>query len=507
MISFPTSGAASGAGAAVDGSNITTPATWRGNLSVYSKSEAISKLAENVSGGLYMPSTVGQRITCSAPPSIAANSIWARIKFACPISNPSSTQGGLFSITSSASGAGAANALVCYLDTNGYLYLFIFGAGGTGDARFLYVPFVATYGGQIIDLVVCRDAATPTALVWINGVPLTCSESTSGTPPTWAGSITSTYIHVACVGSRAWLGDIYEFQMGQGVLNNTTAAQLVYAGCGTGSGAATGTPISRGGAIGSSDGLLIDVGLDDATSYTYYDQSGNGYVFASATCSEIQKNQNRLNSLNYSSADRRFSGGCANGAASVTSYGDTLTVQGTPSSSAADANQPQCVNCASAASAGSLAGYYSSAIHYVGRNPRLAMLVRLVELTNVAVWCGFQSGNATGLNNTDTPTTLSTALFRFSPTRAGDTTWKCVTDDGAAQTTNDSLVAPTTNVVLLEIEIISGQRVNFYIDGKLVKSNTTNLPAASASLRCQMIVEARDAAAHNIKFINYDTNS
>lgn len=232
------------------------------------------------------------------------------------------------------------------------------------------------------------------------------------------------------------------------------------------------------------------------------------YVAISNLGDETHKIPQGVAALNYQLADRRFSGAVANGSTSVHSYGDTLTVQGTPSSSAADANQPQCVNLVSAATAGSLAGYYSSAIHYIGRNPRFAALVRLVELTNVAVWCGFHSGNSTGLNNTDTPNTLSVAAFRFSPTRAGDTVWQCVTCNAASQqTTTPSGIAPTTNLVLLEIEVIAGQRVNFYIDRRLVASNTLTLPVSSASCRWQEIVEARDAAAHNIKFVQVDINS
>lgn len=465
-------------------------------------------------GGVVLPGNANQRLTISNGQAIGTNAFWVRQQFVMPASNPGSTRG-LFCFSASATPGSAANAFLAYITTAGALEVAIYGATGS-DSRILTVyDAVLRYGGRVVDVFVTR-ATTGAVAIWINGERQFGVESTNGTTPTFAATISSTYIFWGASSTSAvFTGELNRVQLGRGVLTDALVRQVMNAGVGTGSGASAGTPISRGGIMASADGLVIENDLTQGWGTTYPDvaaltstgPASSQHQAISYLGDETHKIPSVGRRLNFQDADRRFSGGCASGAATVTSYGDTFTVQGTPSSSAADANQPQCVNCASAASVGSLTGYYSSAIHYVGRNPRMATLLRLVELTNVVVYCGLHSGAANGLNNTDTPNTLSAALFRFSPTRAGDTTWKCITDDGTAQTTNDSLVVPTTNVLLLEIEIISGQRVNFYIDGRLVKSNVTNLPAASAMLRWQMVEEARDAAAHNIKFINADINS
>lgn len=465
-------------------------------------------------GGVVFPGNTNQRLLISNGPAIGTNAIWARCQCVIPAANPGSARG-LWCISGSATPGAAANAFAAYITTAGALEVVLYGATGS-DSRVLTVyDVVWRFGGRVVDVFVSR-ATTGAMIVWINGERQFGFESVTGSPPAFTASISSTYIAWACSSTtNVWVGELNRVQIGRGVLTDAYVRQIMNAGVGTGAGASSGTPISRAGIMASQDGLVIENDLTQGWGTTYPDVAAvysqgiaaSNYIAVSNLGDETHKAPSRSRALSYQDADRRFSGGCANGAASVTSYGDTLTVQGTPSSSAADANQPQCINCVTAASAGSLAGYYSSAIHYVARNPRMAALIRLVELTNVSVWVGFHNASA-GAVTTDTLSPAnSVAAFRFSPTRAGDTSWMAVTGDGAAQTSNPTLVVPTTNVVLLEIEIISGQRVNFYIDGRMVKSNTTNLPSPTASLRWHEVIEARDAVAHNIKFINEDTNS
>ena len=463
-------------------------------------------------GGIYLPGNSNQRLTISNSQDIGVNSFWTRIQISMPSSNPGSTRG-LFCFSGSSTPGAAANAFTGQLTTSGSLEIAIYGASGSDYRIASVADAVLRFGGRVIDVVICRTS-TGALLVWINEGRQAYVESVAGTPPQFTGSISSTYIFWAASSTTSvFTGEFNRVQLGRGTLTDALVRQLLNAGVGTGSGAAAGTPISRGGIVGSTDGLVIDLDLTQGSGYVYPDMASatqtavgiGAFVAVSNLCDETHKLPSRVSGLNYQLANTRFSGAASNGSTALTAYGDVFTVQGTPSSSAASATQPHCINIVSAASAGSFAGYYSSSIHYIGRNPRFAALVRLVDLTNVAVWVGFHNGTASGLN-TDTPL-LSVAAFRFSPTRAGDTTWKCITANGSTQTVGESNVVPTGNMVLLEIEVISGQRVNFYIDGRLVCTNTLTLPQSSASCRWQEVLETRDATGRNIRFVETNINS
>ncbi len=469
----------------------------------------------SASGGIYLPGNSNQRLTISNGPSIGANAFWVRMQFCMPAVAPASNRG-LFHFSGSAVPATGANVFTGYIDTNGDLAILLYGASGSDYRKLLCSDVITRYGGKVVDLIIHRTTVGGLAC-WVNTDKQFGLETVAGNPPTWLGSVTSTYINIAANSTTAcFTGNLHRFQLGRGDMTDKLIRQLLAGGIGTGAGASSGTPISRGGIMASTDGLVLETDLTLGWGIFYPDvaapvilstaPSVGAFVALSNLGDETHIRPSYARRNNYADANRRFSGAVANGSTGVTAQGDTFTVQGTPSSSAADANQPQCVNVASAASVGALAGYYTSAIHYVANHPRSAAIVRLVDLTNMCAWVGFHNGTANALNNTDTPT-LSMAAFRFSPTRAGDTNWMCVTNNAGTATVFDTGIAANANLVVLEIEIISGQRVNFYIDGRLVKSQTLTLPSSTASCRWQELVEARAASAVNIKFVQVDIST
>lgn len=461
-------------------------------------------------GGVFFPGNANQQLTALGP-SIGTNAFWVHVQFSVPAANPGSTRG-LFNFNAASVASSGANVLSGYMTTAGTLDVALYGASGT-DNRIHSIPDVVTrYGGRVVDFFLSRSTTGAFSL-WINGERQAASESINGTPPQFTGSVSSSYIHWgAASASSVWTGEIYRVRLGRGVLTDQLVRQLMNGGVGTGSGSAAGTPISRGGLMASADGLVLENDLTIGHGFIYPDIAGlyssldaAAYVATSYLADEIHKIPSRARAMTYQDADRRFSGAAPNGSGSLNTYGDGFSVAGTNTNSAADANQPNMINCASSAAVGAWAGAYSNASYYANRSPRVAMLIRLPDLTNVCVWALLWNG-ATGSITADSLSGNHVAGFRFSPTRAGDTKWQAVTANGSSQTTNDTGVTPTGNVVLLEIEIIYGQAVKFYIDGRLVKTNTTNLPSG-ALLRWQIATESRDGTARNMKFANVDINS
>lgn len=447
--------------------------------------------------GLSFPGNANQRVTCSNMWSMGTNDVWFQMQFLCPASNPSGSVG-LYRFTSSSTNAAAAGTADLYISNAGHLFFTVYGAT-TSDYRNLQLyDFVTQYAGQRVDVIVNRTSSG--ARIWVNGVPKFGVENTAGTIPAWQYSLSTTYCHFAATGTQYWIGDIYTFKIGRGSLTDMHAWTLSRNGMAS----ASGTPISYW-VLGATAGIIAQPNLTLGYGYTYPDMAGNGYVFTSNLLDERHKTPNRINALHYELPDRRSTLCAPNGGTGVSAFGDTYSVQGTGSSSAADANQPQCTNVASAATSGSFAGHYGSAIHYVSRNPRALFDLRLVDLTNARVWVGFHS-TAVANANTDTMAAYSAAIFRFS-TVAGDTTWKCITANASTQTIGESSFTVNTTRILLEIEIISGSKVNFYINGALVCTNTLTLPSSSALLRPHYVICTQENVAKNIKIINISTNS
>lgn len=121
----------------------------------------------------------------------------------------------------------------------------------------------------------------------------------------------------------------------------------------------------------------------------------------------------------------------------------------------------------------------TTAAYCVGQNINGMFDVFIARTTDIRCWIGVSSNSS--LTVSDTPTG-SYAMFRFS-TVAGDTHWKCVTSNGTSQTVTDSGITADTNSHRFGIQFDdANSKVNFYIDGVLVGTNATNLPASGTVL-------------------------
>lgn len=455
-------------------------------------------------GGVVLAGNSNQRITINPGPDVSTNAFWVRCHFMAPYANPSATNGGLFVLSSSSTAALVGSMFRCYIGTSGELVINQYGSTSSDKRTLTLNNFVQMFGGRTVDMLINRSGGAIT--VWLNGNRVMLVESVAGTPPNFGASLTTTYEHIGAAETTiTYKGEIYRYQVGRGTITDVMARNVYTGGVGTGVGESSGTAISRGGIMASTDGVVLDTNLAIGYGNTFPDKSFNGYNANSNLQDEKHKIPDRLAMLNYGNADKRTTICSPNGAAGVSAFGDSFTVQGTPSSSAADANQPQCTNVVTAATAASFAGYYSSAIHYTGRNPRAFFDLRLVDVVNARVIVGLHSSTSTAFNAASWGA-FSVAAFRFS-TAESDTTWKCITANASTPTVNDSGVTVDTTRIQMEIEIFDTKRVNFYINGKLVQSITTTLPLSSALLRAQVSFCTQDATARNMRIINIETNS
>jgi hypothetical protein len=104
--------------------------------------------------------------------------------------------------------------------------------------------------------------------------------------------------------------------------------------------------------------------------------------------------------------------------------------------------------------------------------------IRIGSTTSIRHWIALVSDPS--IQEQDTPSDKHVAGFRYS-TNASDTTYRCVTCNTSSCTVNNSGVTADTNLHLFEVEW-TGSAYQFRIDGNVVCTNTTNLPAANQPL-------------------------
>ena len=159
---------------------------------------------------------------------IGTGDVFVRVRFQVPSSNPSATRG-LFFLSSSATTASIGYAFSGFLTTSGLIYVYLTGALSTDIKQFFgSTSIVSSNGGQIVDLVVVRNSSTPSVSVYVNGSAYAGTESTSGaSPPTWAGSITSTYFAVGeRIGTNPFSGTMLSAEYGNVALSSLEVAIL-----------------------------------------------------------------------------------------------------------------------------------------------------------------------------------------------------------------------------------------------------------------------------------------
>lgn len=168
----------------------------------------------------------------------------------------------------------------------------------------------------------------------------------------------------------------------------------------------------------------------------------------------------------------------------VPAIGDLITVRGT-SWTAGEAPQTSPLRGAGSsrkhASADTYCGWYGSAFYFAGLD-KVNSLIRgwMSRITDCRFWFGL-SDSGSLLTVSDTPSG-NYAMFRFS-TFASDGHIMCCTSDGSTQTAVSSGVSAdlASHSYGLEFDDVT-PAVKFYIDGNLVATITTTLPASGTPL-------------------------
>ncbi len=171
--------------------------------------------------------------------------------------------------------------------------------------------------------------------------------------------------------------------------------------------------------------------------------------------------------------------------------GDVANVSGTGTASAATTTQPAAVNYATGAGANSDSGISGNTNYNTSANPTMQTNIRLASTTNTRNWVGFTNQTLATMNGLANPAGIY-AAFRYD-TSAGDVNWQCITKNGGAQSIANSTVAASTANVELEVSIVTGTSVVFKINGAIVCTSITNLPAANTMTR--YVASRRNLAA------------
>ena len=109
------------------------------------------------------------------------------------------------------------------------------------------------------------------------------------------------------------------------------------------------------------------------------------------------------------------------------------------------------------------------------------------------IWAGLCSDDLTSV---DDPL-CSVCAFRYSAGISGN--WYAVTDDNVTLTAVDTGLAIAANTIYsLEIEVVNGNTVKFYINGALVHTATANLPAITLDLGWNLFIATTENVAKRI---------
>lgn len=173
-VTVPSAGGGGG-GANTDGSNITSPSTWRTNLGVASINETRRLGFASGHPGVCLDGINGTRILgpILAAPGTGDFSMWVR--FGVPVSNPAVSVN-LIAITLAAGYSNASGSAHVFIDSSGSL---AFAAGdGTNSVSGSLAGFVSANAGQIADAVLTRSGTAWT--LYLNGVSVATGTSTPG---------------------------------------------------------------------------------------------------------------------------------------------------------------------------------------------------------------------------------------------------------------------------------------------------------------------------------------
>lgn len=190
------------------------------------------------------------------------------------------------------------------------------------------------------------------------------------------------------------------------------------------------------------------------------------------------------------------------GTATLTTIGMVApTAAGTLSS--ADSNAAPQVNLLSSGAANSANGFATAfAITRMDWLPDLTGVLGMAsagDFTASRTWFGFTSADLIAVDN---PTTQHVAAFRYSPGVDGTAFWRTVTCNGASGVTVNVTTVPIAASTLykLRIQRIAGDGYNFYINGVLVATHSTNLPTSGQALGIRYTHTPTTTTAKNGRF-------
>jgi len=189
------------------------------------------------------------------------------------------------------------------------------------------------------------------------------------------------------------------------------------------------------------------------------------------------------------------------GGGNYAGYGLTTTNTGTISSSAPDSSQPQTRNHATGTTSGNEAYVVHSIKSFAfGREVVTEVGFRLMQSTGVRAWLGMTDSDFSNepIAGDEGASGNDHLGFRYS-TSAGDTSWKAVARDGSTQTVADTEVSIDAAFHVFHIIHYPGVKAEFYIDGVLKATITTNLPSTSTQGKPFVGIKTLEGVAKNFR--------
>ncbi len=147
--------------------------------------------------------------------SIGVSDFTVIFRFKIPSSNPAAFGGLGYMGPADDTVSGQANQIWLELQTNGAMEIDLCGSS-TGNRNTATISnFASTYGGNTVIVFAIVRSASGNIRTYVNGAEVTPTFTTNGTPPTWQGSLTSTYIGIGrdLATNGSIVGDIYSARL------------------------------------------------------------------------------------------------------------------------------------------------------------------------------------------------------------------------------------------------------------------------------------------------------
>jgi len=171
----------------------------------------------------------------------------------------------------------------------------------------------------------------------------------------------------------------------------------------------------------------------------------------------------------------------------------------------------QYINYATTTTSGTQGGLFTSTIQTTQFLPDAYLVMKTgavaADITGVRIIFGWSSTFT--FDTSDNPASTHLAAFRFS-TGAGDTTWRALTKDGTTLNNQDSGVTVAADTkYILRIKVVTTSSIEFYINGTLVATSSSNLPTSTTTLNLYMGVATNTTAgtARALRFNSFQAVS